>query len=368
MSRLSSSQHEIYDADFRRIHDACHDHMQRLKKMTVEGDLDKIYDVLGTLQEDLIHAVHRKRRDDAERQRLALLDRLKFTLLNIEELLGQASDNDRAKHDPDGSLSAIAAVKSAHVSIEKGDTEQASGEVERAKTVCNEHLKLVRSRHAKWTREKLSAEKSVEELTILAIGIREDPTVARWFPNAASDIGNLVDRAANAIEREQFDQPSVCLAEAKSRTDLFIKQANDAQLKSEQCRYIASGIAATLSEMGFKVGTVRQEHPGNPASALLLSAATVAGKSVHVSVPVEGQVWYVVDGYPNSLETNSTGKRVATCDEAESVLNEMAERLTAAYGVETGELNWKGRDPNRRLQARESLPTTRLYSREGGSR
>lgn len=367
ISSVASSRHDIYDADFTRIQDAGREHMERLRKMANESDLKNISGVLQTLQDDLINAIQRKRRDDAERQRLALLDRLKLTLRNIEQILGQVPENDRVKHDAEGSRSAIAAVKSAYASIDKGETGQASREVERAKSVCNEHLSLVRSRHTQWSREKFFAEKSVEELTILAIGIREDLTVATWFANAASDIDKLVDRAANALAREQFDRPSIYLAEAKSLTDQFIKQANDAQLKLERCKYIASGISATLCEMGFTVGPVREEHPGNPASALLLSAATAAGKSVHVSVPVEGEVWYVVDGYPHLLETNSTGDPVATCDEAESVLNEMATRLTATYGVDTGELNWQGKDPNRKLRAQKALPESRSGSREGGS-
>ncbi len=64
--------------------------------------------------------------------------------------------------------------------------------------------------------------------------------------------------------------------------------ANQAQLKANQRDYVVQSIAESLQQMGFTITYQEAEHPEHPASAIILGAATNSGKSVSVSVPVEG--------------------------------------------------------------------------------
>ncbi len=144
---------------------------------------------------------------------------------------------------------------------------------------------------------------------------------------------------------------------AEDRQGEIIEESNELQLKADQRDYIAKSMASTLQSMGFYVGEIREESPGNPASPLVFGAARSAGKSVFVSVPVEGEIYYNMDGYPKTSANVIGGGAAPVCDEAESVLNEMRSLLVDSYGVETDEVRWEGKtDPDRILRTADELP------------
>jgi hypothetical protein len=117
--------------------------------------------------------------------------------------------------------------------------------------------------------------------------------------------------------------------------------------------------------MGFVVSDPQDEYPDHPATAKILQAASASGKAIFVSVPVEGQVWYEVDGYTKTTQTSVTGDITLACDEGERVLNEMHARLEAEFQVGMSEIWWEGKDPNRTLRRADALPASAGAS--GGS-
>jgi len=201
----------------------------------------------------------------------------------------------------------------------------------------------------------------------LVTGLKADPVVMRWHSHSMAQLANELKQAQESIVSEQFDQPSQILAKIQAQEKQIIEEANIAQLKADKRDYITQSIVSTLQDMGFAVLSIDDEHTGHPSTAKVFTA-TAAGRAISVSVPVEGQVWYDVDGYSkNTVASVADGSPVAICDEAEAVLTEMHSTLQQEFGIQMGEISWQGKDPNRITRTATDLPTDVKQSR-GGNR
>jgi len=213
------------------------------------------------------------------------------------------------------------------------------------------------ARRAEILRRKAAAEAAAAELDALIEGLKADPVVMRWQYHRMSEVDALASQAQSALQAERCDAPASLLAQGQTVASSLIESANAAQLKADKRDYIAQSIAAALTDMGYVVSAPQAVHADHPASELTFRAADAGGRAVAVSVPVEGQVYYTVDGFAHTAEPLADGGTAPTCDQAEAVLNQMRERLSDEYGVDAGEILWDGKaDPNRRLRQADELP------------
>ncbi len=202
-------------------------------------------------------------------------------------------------------------------------------------------------------REREAAKQcAINEFQALLAGLKADPVVMRWHNLAVSNLELFADQIALS------EHPNDVLNAANERANVLIEEANKAEVKAKQRDYVVSGISRSLTEMGFVVSDPKEEHPDHPATAKLLHAASPAGKEIAISVPVEGQVWYEVDGYHQETTSAVGGGTAVVCDEAEGVLNEMHALLDAEFQVQMGEITWRGKDPNRVLRKADQLPSS----------
>jgi len=356
-SQLTAAAGSVYQGDYVQIEKKYRQNLDSIRTSPNEGGIRRAASAIADLTSDIVEASSRKRRDDAERQRLAAIELQKVQLGEIERSLNSIPQDDRLKFDRSGSDDLGVTVRSLHSLIAQGNPSPVSTPLDRAKNSLQRHLAAVRDGKADWQRRKDAAEDALGELDAVAVGIGSDETVLRWFADLGEELSMLVRAGRNACELERFDRPVELLSQGRDRVSECLRQASEAQRKADQSRYIADSIAATLRDMNFEVSAVRREHESHPASALLISAASVAGKSIRVSVPVEGQVLYVVDGYPHESASTNDGGQSAACDEAEGVLNQMRAQLRSEYGVDSGELDWEGKNPNRLLRSADDLPS-----------
>jgi len=200
--------------------------------------------------------------------------------------------------------------------------------------------------------QRIAVRQASTELHALIVGLQADPMVMRWHRQSIASLGAETERIAECEQTPAF------LEEASRRAATLIAEAKAAQLKADRRDYIARGIVQSLANMGFLVTDPTAEHPEHPASAQIVCAANAAGKSIAVSVPVEGEVWYEIDGYTKTTEAAVGGETALACDEGEKVLTEMHARLNAEFHVEASEIWWEDKDPQRTLRRAESLPDT----------
>lgn len=362
---LAQQQNSLYPRDFLVLQERGQCLASSLQSAESEKRLHEVAIETPRLKKSLSEAQNRKRRDDEEKQRREEIDRQRFRLSDVEQQLAEVPTPEASKFDPEGRQAASQAIRALRPLLAVGNPALFEHPLEHAEALVQAHIDTVAQRHADWTQRKAKAEQAVGEIHTLLVGLQADPILMRWHGNTVKQLEASVTDAERAIVAEEFARPSEILLALQSQKEQMLVQANAAQLKKDQCNYIAKSVAQTLSQMGFTISPIRAEHPGHPASALVFHAATTAGKAINVSVPVEGQILYNVDGYPKKTKSVTGGGSSPVCDEAEGVLNEMREKLNAAFGVQSSEIMWNGKvDPNRIIK--EAKPLSDGSGEHGG--
>lgn len=363
--KIQTQQSSMYSQDANLLNQRCQSQKSSVQKATYESQLQEVSTELTRILRDCDQAVSRKRRDDEEKKRKAEIERLQFELEELEREVKQIPVGDAAKFDAVGQTSVQQALSAVQLALKSGQPQAVKTPLNQAIRLVKQHTQSVSQGRAEWEKQKAEAEQVVGELQDLVTGLKADPVVMRWHSHSVMQLDSELDLAQQAIGSEQFNQPKLIWAKVKAQEHQIIEEANLAQLKADKRDYITQSIVATLQDMGFSVLGIEDEHEGHPSTAKVFTA-TAAGRAISVNVPVEGQVWYDVDGYPkNTVASVVDGKPAATCDEAEAVLTEMHDALQQEFGIQMGEISWQGKDPNRVTRTATDLPTNAEQSRGG---
>lgn len=354
--QLTAAQTLLHSADFKSLTQDSQTCLQQIPHAADQQALKQLTRQANQFPQRLEAAKAQKRRDDAEKQRLAELDQQRFELGELEQQQRQLDTAIGQKFDPTGAQQVQQALDKVRQAIGTGKPQQVKVPLTQATQAWQTHQKTVATALAQWRQAQSTAQEQLQELQTLLAGLQADPIIQRWQTPAQTQIQNLVHQAQTAIDREQFTTVTTLLKQAQTQAEETIAAANQAQLKADQRDYITDSIAATLESMGFTVLHRQPEHPDHPASATILGAASHAGKGISVSVPVEGEVYYDVEGYAKQTVQAMGGGNAAACDEAEQVIEKMHRILELEFGVQMGELLWDGKDPNRQLRKADDLP------------
>jgi len=357
LAEVQQAQALIYADAAQSLQQTCQQHFTAIAQATDETRLQRLAEQVTQVSADLQREISRKRRDDAEKQRRAELDRQQFELSELDRQVQQIPPADAAKFDATGQAQVQQALQTVRQAIAQGNPAAVRSPLQQAIAAVNQHSQQVSQRRAAWQRRKAEAEQQQGELAALIAGLEADPVVMRWQAAEVATLQQQAQAAQQAIAAEQFEQVAPLLQAAQGQAESMVAIANAAQLKADQRDYIANSIAQTLEEMGF-VTYRKPEHADHPATAILIEAGTNSGKGICVSVPVEGEVLYDVEGYAKQTAAAVGGGTAAVCDEAEQVITEMHQVLADQFGVQMSELTWEGKDPNRQLRKADDLPSS----------
>ncbi|MBF0548014.1 MAG: hypothetical protein HQM08_26490 [Candidatus Riflebacteria bacterium] len=285
------------------------------------------------------------------------IDRLHYQLSHLEKRMSDEENRLGKNSDNRGFKKTNEEIQEIMTFLLSGDTKDAGSLLQKTEADFQTRIDRVTSLDEGLKQRKYASEEVCDELKSMIEGLKTDPMIMLWQPQIIADLESRLSEAWSAVSLEQFEVPQVILGEVTQLISDIIKNVNTCQIKADQRKYIANGIAHTLCEMGFTVASPVEEHPGHPATALIIHADNPLGKAVDVSVPIDSQVWYSVDGYPKTSEAIVGGGTAAVCDEAENVLNEMHRNLESEFGIKMSNLFWEGKDPNRTLRRKDELPT-----------
>ena len=252
--------------------------------------------------------------------------------------------------------------------LERRDLGQARRDASAAQQKLATHEKAIAERFKVWQETKNRAEASLAALGDRIAGLRADEVVVRWAGSELAAIEKRYEGALKLAEAEKFEpipEESTVLIEM---SQTIVAQAQELQLKEDRRQYIVQGIVEVMGQFGFVVqnGYPALEHPGAPGSATTIQAERIGGGAIAVSVPQEGDIWYDVAGFPMRTETTADGQTVRSCDEAEQEITRMHEAIREAFGIETSELRWDSKDPDRIRKTAERLPESVPASRTRG--
>jgi hypothetical protein len=363
-ARVDASESAIFTQDRLHLRNACARLANLVQKASDENELRTIMRDTPLVIQNLDEAIHRKQRDEEEARQREEIDRQHLRLRDMDRTLSSVDPGDAAKFDAVGAANAHRAMTAARQAVASAEIHNMNASILRGLDIIRQHRDAVVEGRAEWLQRKAKGEATVGEIAALIEGLAADPILRRWHHASLSQAKLELQQAAQALAEEQFEQPGMILQEIRQRSMTIIQEAGAAQLKADQRDYLTQSIVESLKAMGFVAGPSTLQIPGHPNSARQFSAARGSGRTIHVSVPVEGHILYSVDGYPKSSVATLGGGVTRTCDEAEGALNEMRARLLKEFGVETGEIEWAGKPtPKDTLVSRQVLPTQRSTKR-----
>lgn len=372
LSQLKSQWHQLYPQDAATLQQQTAAQQTPIANATSQTELLAISDELLKIAQSLQGALDRKRRDEAEKIRKAEIDRRQFELEELELQVASIPEAEALQFDAAGRQQLRAMLQKIRGAIAIGDPVAVRRPLTEATALVQKHRRQIARGRAEDKRLEVEANRLLGEMQAIAVGLKADPVVMQWQPLAVAELEERIKTATVAIARGDLRRTGILpvpqnlkesLKDIRQRSQTIVETANAAQVKADKRDYIADSIAQTLQEMGFNLTFRQAEHPDHPASAIILGATGGAGKAIGVSVPIAGEVYYDVNGYPKQSTSTVDGDTVSVCDEAERVLTEMHGVLENKYGVEMGEVFWEGKDPNRRLRQGESLPRSEERSR-----
>lgn len=302
----------------------------------------------------------RERQAQREAQQAAIADereRLLAELGGLDGMVNALRDEGAAELDATGRATALAALNAARSHGNSPNPQVLAATLAEARKAVEAHQQTVRAAQTRLLEQRQAAQTRLDAAAELAAGLLADPAVQLWALAQGQELAARVAGWRIAFDSGDPAAPAPDAVEQfKADHARLLERANAAQVRAETRDYIARSVREVLEEMGFMVGAAQEEHPGHPATALTFRAVNAAGQSIGVSVPVDGQVWYDIDGYPKTTETQVGGGKASACDTAQAVLEEMHAALEAQHGVQAGELMWEGKDPLRLLRQADQLP------------
>ena len=357
IAQLKQQSDQVYGANYQQLQQQSQSLQKQVQSVSVADQFISIQSQISQLQKAWETAKHQKWHDEQEKLRQQELDKQQFALEDCDHRLTQILE-DGQKFDSQGLTVVQQSLSTLKNLIAQGNPIPVRQPLKESQQVIATYLDKVQALKQTWQSQKNQAEQELGQIQTAIAGLQADPVVMLWQEAMVWELLKMQNQAEKAIDQEQFKQTALFLSQVKTNQSQIIETANAAQLKADQRDYIADSIAESLQEMGFSIVYRQPEHADHPASAIILGAATNSGKGISVSVPVEGEIFYDVEGYSKQTVAAVGGGSAPVCDEAEQVITEMHEVLAAQFGVQMGALDWEGKDPQRQLRKADSLPQT----------
>lgn len=361
LTQINQQSDLIYAGDHQKLEQKGQSLLQQIQAAILPDKLSNLTTEIQQLQRVWEEAKNQKWHTEQEKLRQQELDRQKLALEDCDRRLAERLA-DAQKFDGSGLRFVQQSLAQVKDLITQGHPDTMRPSLKDCQLAIAAYLDKVQALKQTWLAEKAQAEQELAQLQTAIAGLQADPVVMLWQEAEVWALIKVQQQAEKAIEQEQFAQTAVFLTQVQASQTQIIATANVAQLKADQRDYIADSIAESLQEMGFSIVYRQPEQADHPASAIILGAATNSGKGISVSVPVEGEVFYDVEGYSKQTVAAVGVGSAPVCDEAEKVITEMHEVLAAQFGVQMGALDWEGKDPHRQLRQADSLPQTQGHS------
>lgn len=323
-------------------------------------DLDRPQDSPIAALREFEFALHeaKVRWQEAEAQKAFLekSQRIAQQISAAKDLLAGYNLEVRRRFDPVGFESVILQFSKAETALAQSNLGVAEQLTLNCKERCSEHVSTVHRALIDWQRQRDEALVILAQANSLQEVMDQDRTVSRWMPRDVENFKDSLRALKREVESEQWAAVRARWTQLEEQQQEIVKAANAKQLAADQRDAIASSVHQALESMGFFVSPPQPEHPEHPATSVVMFAQSAAGRSVGVSVPLEGDIWYDIDGYSKTQTMRNDGRSMTSCDDAEAMLAELGRILDEVHEIDMGELRWEGKDPERVLRKADELP------------
>jgi len=328
----------------------CH---SKAEKATDEKRLKPVQRELRRLRKQMSQLIF-----DAESQKFsAELQQEEAVLRRLKQRLQSAGSANSTKFDPDGLLELDGLFGRIRQRIQRRSLEEARELLQQTLERVAEHEALVEKRATRFEERKRKAERTVSDIEDVIGGIATDEAVMRWRSADISRLDEQLTDIGAELNRGRFAAVEQRCQELRQELKQLEQQAQQEQAKEDQRQYVVESMCSAMRKFGFSIENVQSVEEADPRSDTVIYARRPSGGEIGVSVPQEGDVWYQLAGYPMRADAGSAaGQITRSCDEAEQEIEALHDLLRESFGIETGELNWRDKDPNRVGKHQARLP------------
>jgi chromosome segregation ATPase len=262
------------------------------------------------------------------------------------------------RFDPEGLRKIDAQVKVVESLLQQQKLDQAQVEMTRLQESLARHRAQVERQQDRWNSLQEEATSAVATVQERVASLQADQVVQRWRAAELEELGRRVTQLEGSLSAGRFVQIHQECKSLMTGADKLVAAAEDEQRLQDQRDYVAKSLVESLAELGFWV----QQFPAEQASAdATIRASRADGRAITVSVPLEGSLRWTAEGFPMEVFAGSDGQPARGCGGlAEQI--EAVKGCLEKHGVETGELLWKGKDPNRPGTTAKRLPRSNAHT------
>lgn len=262
------------------------------------------------------------------------------------------------RFDPNGLHEVETIVRAVESHLRRNDLAKAEEEMARLKESFVRHRARVEQEQECYNRLQEEANSDVAAAQERVAPLMVDQVVRRWCASDLEELGRRVAQLEGSVSAGRFAQVHQDFKSLVADADKLVAAAEDAQRLQDQRDYVARSLVESLGELGFWVQQLPVEQPSADAT---IRATRSDGRAITVSVPLDGSLRWAVEGFPTEVLIGSDGQPAQACDVAAKQI-EAVKSYLEQRGVATGELLWKGKDPNRPATTAKALPRSNAYS------
>jgi hypothetical protein len=260
--------------------------------------------------------------------------------------------------DPEGLREIDAQVKVVELHLQQQHLGKAETEMARLQELFARHRIRVEQEQDRRNKLQEEATSVVAAAQERVASLQVDEVVQRWRVLELEELGRRIAPLEDSVSAGRFVQVRHECKSVMAEADKLVAAAEEAQRCEDERNYVAKSLVDSLADLGFWV----EQFPPEQASADATIRATRSdGRALTVNVPLKGSLRWTVEGFPMEVFAGSDGQPARGCDDAAEQIEAIKADL-AKRGVETGELLWKGKDPNRPGTTAKRLPRSNAHT------
>lgn len=249
-------------------------------------------------------------------------------------------------------------IAAAEAALSRKQPAEAEASLKRAQEAFRKHVAEVDRKRQELRAGQERARSAVMAAADAVAGLAADPVVVRWSQPALAALERRVDGLQSMLDADQLEAVAREAAAITAGVAPLIAASQQAQLDQDRRDYIVRGITEVMSGLGFQIGDgyPRLEYENDEKSAVLIQSERPGGQPLAVSVPLQGEIWYVIDDESIRVARTADGRAVTTCDEAVDQIEALHAELDRACGIRMSRLEWNDEDPELIDAVRMQLP------------
>jgi hypothetical protein len=226
LSDLHAAWANLYRQDALTLQYRANSQVEPVAQAQSEAQLLSISQELDKIELALQEAVHGKRREEAEKKRLADIDRQQLELEELERRVAETPDAEALKFDAAGRLQVRNVLQRVRSALAAGDPAAVRRPLAEATALAHQHIRQIAQGRGADRHLQEQANRHLTEFQVILAGLKADPVVMRWQTAAVAELEAVANAEKQAIRDRRVREHLCSLIEIRHRSQIIVETAN----------------------------------------------------------------------------------------------------------------------------------------------